>query len=180
MALVQPGPRLYEMGVVVIFLVKAFFLLTFVNCPNTGKEVDVQGNYSRAFVFVVGMEGYKSDDPNDPGGRTIWGISEKHHPEVVAKIWDMPADKAKKEAEKFYRAEYWNAVRGDDLPDGHDIMAFDAAVNQGPGFARSIVGLPLILQVAARMERYANSATWQHHGRGWIRRLLYLIREVSR
>ncbi len=46
------------------------------------------------------------------------------------------------EAAEIYRARYWNAIAGDDLPAGLDLATFDYAVNSGPSRAvQTIQGL---------------------------------------
>src|SRR5690606_3299953 len=47
----------------------------------------------------------------------------------------------------IYRGRYWNAVHGDDLPPGVDLVTFDAGVNTGP--ARGARWLQEALGVAA-------------------------------
>jgi hypothetical protein len=88
-------------------------------------------NFEKAFEFLMKYEGYKSNHKNDPGGRTIYGISEKYHPIVVNELWDLQPSIAKKNAKEFYKREYWDKVDGDDLPDKIDILVFDIFVNPG-------------------------------------------------
>lgn len=86
----------------------------------------MKDNFEKCLEFVLKWEGGFVNDPNDPGGRTIYGISEKAHPEVWAK--GVPTKEAAKE---IYKKEYWDKIKGDDLPDGLDLAVFDAAVNMG-------------------------------------------------
>jgi hypothetical protein len=88
-------------------------------------------NFEKAFEFLMKYEGYKSNHKNDPGGRTIYGISERYHPGVVKKLWDLPKDVALEEAKIFYKREYWNKIDGDDIQDKVDILLFDISVNPG-------------------------------------------------
>lgn len=39
-------------------------------------------NFDKAFELVVGVEGGYVNDPRDPGGRTIYGITERDHPDL--------------------------------------------------------------------------------------------------
>ena len=88
-------------------------------------------NYNKAFEFIMKWEGFKSEDPDDSGGRTIWGISERSHPETVKRLWNLPKAEAREEAKIFYKAEYWDYIEGDILDDGVDIFLFDVVVNMG-------------------------------------------------
>lgn len=82
-----------------------------------------------AFVLNVNVEGEYSDDPQDPGGETRFGISQQAHPAV-----DI-ANLTREEAVEIYRRSYWDACRCDEFPPALALALFDAAVNQGPAKA---------------------------------------------
>ena len=90
-------------------------------------------NRDRAIAHVLLMEcgpGHVDDgalhtDPNDPGGTTKYGISQRAFKKVdIAKL-------TRAEAEEIYDKVYWRAIRADDLQSGMDLFAFDFAVNAG-------------------------------------------------
>ena len=83
-------------------------------------------NFEKSLSFVLESEGGYSDNPADRGGPTKYGISQKNHPEEDIK--NMTIERAG----EIYRSDYWNPVRGDDLPAGVDYVVFDSAVNHGP------------------------------------------------
>ena len=96
----------------------------------------MRGNFDDALQITFGFEGGWSDNPNDPGGKTNYGItastfeSAKKAGLVRAKSVETIT---KADAESIYRAWYWDRCRCDDLPDGVDVMVFDCAVNCGVG-----------------------------------------------
>lgn len=96
----------------------------------------------------------------------------------------------------IYRRDYWDAVRGDDLPSGLDFVAFDAAVNSG--VSRSVRWLQAAVEARvdgiagpqtlaashaadpakaigsatdARMRFLRSLRTWRVFGTGWARRV---------
>lgn len=85
--------------------------------------------FDEAFVIVVGSEGGYVDNPNDPGKATNWGISSRSYPDLDIK--NLTIDHAK----VLYKKDYWDVVRGDELPPPLSLITFDAAVNNGPGRA---------------------------------------------
>lgn len=82
-------------------------------------------NWENCLSHTKISEGGYVNDPVDPGGETKYGISKRSYPDVDIKnlTWDKAA--------AIYKRDYWDAVRGDDLPSGVDLVAFDAAVNSG-------------------------------------------------
>lgn len=82
-----------------------------------------------AIKFVLEMEGGLTDDPNDPGGLTNFGISKKAYPNVDIRNLSV------EQASDIYRRDYWNACRCDEFPGLWAIAIFDMAVNQGVGKA---------------------------------------------
>lgn len=143
-----------------------------------------------ALDLVLDHEGGYVNDPEDPGGETIYGISRRAHPEA----WESGRPTKAKAAE-IYRSEYWDACRCDDLPSYIAIMVFDTAVNTGCAAAvrmlqsscgavvDGIIGPKTIAAannadpdsmlpefVANRVLRYASLKTWSRFGRGWTRR----------
>ena len=90
-------------------------------------------NFDKSLELVLAHEGGYVHHALDPGGRTNLGVTQR--------VWEQyvghPVDEAtmrsltKEMVSPLYRKEYWDAVRGDQLPSGADYLAFDFAVNAG-------------------------------------------------
>lgn len=99
--------------------------------------------------WTLAVEGGYVDHPSDPGGPTNMGITYRTlsawRRRLVTK--QDVRDLTREEALAIYKAQYWDAVRGDDLPDGLGYAVFDYGVNSGP--ARAIKDLQRSVGVAA-------------------------------
>lgn len=91
-------------------------------------------NFDASLALTLGYEGGWADNPRDPGGATMCGITQA--------VYDDDRDlrrlarqsvRASTEAERagIYRRRYWDAAHCDALPDGVDYALFDFAVNSG-------------------------------------------------
>lgn len=93
-----------------------------------------KGSFKIALDRVLQHEGGKVDDPQDPGGRTNQGVTQAVYSAYRKKIGSSPRDvfdMHPDERDEIYREQYWNAIKGDDLPVGLDYVVFDGAVNSG-------------------------------------------------
>ncbi|BAV46402.1 Uncharacterized protein MLTONO_1499 [Mesorhizobium loti] len=155
-------------------------------------------NFARALSLVLKSEGGWSDNPADPGGATMKGVTLANFRRYVK------ADASKADLRKIgddqvatvYRRFYWDAVLGAELPDGVDYAVFDFAVNSGPGraakYLQASVGVPqdgrigpatlaaararpagvVIDQLCdARLAFLKRLSTWATFGRGWSDRV---------
>lgn len=123
----------------------------------------MKANFNACMAHVFMSEGGYVDHPNDPGGATNMGITIK----TLAAYRAKPVTKAdvraltKAEASEIYRQNYWNAISGDYLPCGLDLVAFDAAVNSGPErgakWLQQAVGVPQDGRIGPRTIAAANS-----------------------
>lgn len=160
-------------------------------------------NFARALSAVLKHEGGYVDHPSDPGGATNLGITFA----VLQKWRGKPITKAdvkaltQDEAAAIYRANYWDRVRGDDLPAGVDYCVFDFAVNSGVSrsamYLQEIVGVapdgkigPLTLLAVAdwdsvtlieslcgkRMSFLKRLSTFPVFGKGWSARVTGVLR----
>lgn len=149
--------------------------------------------FEEAFDLLLGHEGGYSNNPRDPGGETMWGVTIAVAREngYKGRMVDLPREKAK----QIYRAKYWDAVHADKLPEAARFDLFDAAVNSGPDQAirwlqraarvadDGILGpitLAAVVQsgplIAARFngERLmfmTHLSRWRDFGKGWARRI---------
>ena len=155
-------------------------------------------SFDRAFGLVVGVEGGYVNDPNDPGGETIYGITKRDHPEVW--ITGHPTLAVAKE---IYQHSYWAPAHCGDLDWPLSMLVFDSAVNQGVGTAVKLLQKTLgtvqdgilgqntlraikgrdqaelcALYLADRAIRYTGTRNFDHFGRGWMKRLFKLAMEV--
>jgi lysozyme family protein len=114
--------------------------------------------FSRALTITLAHECGWSNHPQDPGGATMRGVTQR--------VYDAFRDRqgltratvrniTRAELETIYRRQYWDAVRGDDLPAGVDLAVFDFAVNSGT--ARAIRYLQRVL--GARQDGHLGEAT---------------------
>ena len=83
----------------------------------------MRDNFNKAFQLVIGLEGGYSNDPNDPGKETKFGISKRYNPEVD--VVNITLDQAK----AIYLKKYWIPSGCDDALYPLDICLFDGAVN---------------------------------------------------
>ncbi|SFJ54841.1 Lysozyme family protein [Bosea sp. OK403] len=91
--------------------------------------------FAKALKVVLVHEGGKVDHPKDPGGRTNQGVIQRVYDGYRARKGRPKRDvylMESAERDEIYRAQYWDAVRADDLPAGVDYVVFDGAVNSGP------------------------------------------------
>lgn len=150
--------------------------------------------FDDAFERLIGHEGTFSDHPSDPGGATMYGVTQR-----VARahgyqgdMRNLPLDTAKDIA----RAAYWDAVHAEDLPPAVRFDVFDAAYNSGVGQAakwlQRAAGVdddgdigPVTLAAAHAVDQYrllarfnghrlqffTDLGTWKDFGKGWARRV---------
>jgi lysozyme family protein len=109
----------------------------------TDKILTPQGRFDYAVTIVLEHEGGYSNDPDDPGGETNFGITETDLKEHMSHFTSFPSDVkdlTRIEAECFYKVVYWdkynyNAINS--LPIATKI--FDMAVNMGSHEAHELI-----------------------------------------
>lgn len=93
-------------------------------------------NREQAIALQIRLEGGYSDDPNDPGGATKYGITQTTLDAVrgrdlvaglPAKVRDLTPD----QAAAIYRTTDWAEIRGDELPETLAPLVLNVAVNMG-------------------------------------------------
>ena len=168
---------------------------------ESGSIVKMSANYDKAFSLVISAEGGYNNNPNDPGGETNFGISKRQYPDVDIKNLTLAGAKG------IYQRDYWNVIKGDQLPWPLCAFVFDCAVNQGcdstADFAaqkmlQNAFGLtqdgilgPATLSATGRSGkfqeakfmslralRYTKTNNFSTFGEGWLIRLFELSMEV--
>ena len=91
-------------------------------------------SFPKALSFVLMDEGGNDDDPQDHGGRTSRGITQREYDAwrtekglMKLDVWQAPQD----DINEIYHDEYWEPYC-DGFPSGVDYLYFDMAVNAGP------------------------------------------------
>lgn len=155
-------------------------------------------NWEQCFAFILKNEGGYVDNTKDPGGATNLGCTKTvwedwvGHPVTKDDIKALtPLD-----VMPLYKKRYWDAIKGDDLPDGVDYAVFDFAINSGAGKAaktlQSVLGVntdgqigPATLRALettnpreiatavceARLAFLQSLPTYATFGKGWSRRV---------
>jgi lysozyme family protein len=155
-------------------------------------------DFDRAFKMLIQHEGGFSNHSADPGGKTMFGITE-----AVARENGYTGDMRQlplATAQQIYRRQYWDAVRAEELPASVRYAVFDAAVNSGPrqairwlqravgakddgiigpqtlALVRSVNQEKLVRVVLAQRLRFMSTLpNWPAFSRGWARRIADLM-----
>lgn len=158
--------------------------------------------FETAVEFILKHEGGFQNDPEDTGnwtGRAVnsgelrgtnMGISAASYPNEDIK------NLTRERAIALYRRDFWDKCRCGELPDGMDLLVFDAAVNQGQALAArmlqkavrtkadGIIGpttitvttaagkAGIVAYAARRMYQYGLHPKFAHFGNGWSQRLM--------
>jgi lysozyme family protein len=94
----------------------------------------MKDNFERCLAEVLKHEGGWADHPKDPGGATMKGVTIGTFAQFKGRKVTKAELRSISDADlrAIYRRKYWDVVKGDDLPAGLDLVAFDGAVNSGP------------------------------------------------
>lgn len=155
-------------------------------------------NWDKCLELILHHEGGYVNHPKDPGGETNLGVTKRVYEE-----WGGTKDMKDLEVEDvapIYKKNYWDKLKGDDLPSGLDLCVFDFGVNAGPGraakYLQNMIGAtpdggigPMTLKALAvycdgegvkgaieeyqrrRQAYYEELSTFDTFGRGWTRRV---------
>lgn len=99
----------------------------------------ISAEFQHILVGLFRREGGYSNRKNDRGGETNLGITDRLDGKIDGKIdvdGDGVGDVAVKDltqeqAAQIYARDFWNPIRGGQLPPPLDMLTFDVAVNSG-------------------------------------------------
>lgn len=158
----------------------------------------MKANFEACLSEVLKHEGGWADHPKDPGGATMKGVTIGTFAQFKGRKVTKDELRAISDADlrAIYRRKYWDVVKGDDLPAGLDLVAFDAAVNSGPArgarWLQQALGIGVDGKIGPQTLAYARAAnvrlviedatkvrlsflrslrTWPTFGKGWQRRV---------
>jgi lysozyme family protein len=155
-------------------------------------------NYQKCLETILQHEGGYVNHPKDPGGETNLGVTKRVYEEWGG-TKDMK-DLLVEDVAPIYKKNYWDRVKGDDLPSGLDLCVFDFGVNAGTGRAAKYlqtmigtvadggIGPNTLKKVDEYVEKhglevtirdyqnrrqgyYESLSTFETFGRGWTRRV---------
>ena len=131
-------------------------------------------NFEAAFKIIIGLEGHLTNDLNDPGGFTVYGLSSRFNAGITA---ELTLDDAK----IIYLNRYWLPAGCDTAPFPFDICLFDGAVNPQRSGNREILDLhPENWQefLILRMNRYMQYSK-DIYVKGHLQRVVRLFNSIK-
>ena len=157
----------------------------------------MKSNFEECMARLLAHEGGYVWHAEDPGGETNFGVTRAVYEQYAGRqVMDGEMEGlTHDDVYPIYKENYWDRVRGDDLPSGVDWSVYDFCVNSGVSRSakalQRIIGVeqdggigPMTLQAVAEMEPadiieqmhhmrdgfYRSLSTFDTFGRGWIRR----------
>lgn len=137
-------------------------------------------NFNTSVNKVLGFEGGYVAKDGKSGAPANFGINQKANPDIDVK------NLTKDQAISVYKTRYWDAINGDQLPAKTAEIAFDAAVNQGPDYAKQLIaktGGDPVKMLQQRAQDYTNivknDPTQAQYLPSWMNRLNVLSQDVQ-
>lgn len=101
--------------------------------PSAVPVIATKGGFDVAFNWLIPQEGGYTNDPDDPGGETMYGIDTKDDKADwtalgVKSVRDLKLDQAK----IIYESKYWNGALCNKMDTPLAETHFNYAVNVGP------------------------------------------------
>jgi lysozyme family protein len=139
--------------------------------------------FETCHAITAAWEGGWSNHPADPGGKTMYGITEKrwHEYQDKLKMKRTPVcNVTKAQALTFYRSEFWQACGAPSLFAGVDLAVYDASVNSGVSRGRKWLlasagsndHSETVKRICrARLSFIQSLKIWKTFGKGWGRRV---------
>ena len=159
-------------------------------------------NFNKCLEIILHHEGGYVNHPKDPGGMTNMGVTKRVYEEWVGySVSENTMQNLKEEdVAPIYEKNYWDRIKGDQLPNGLDLCVFDFGIMVGPGraakYLQTLIGTkadggigPNTLaklkaytdkfNVKHAIEHYQNNrqkyyeglSTFKTFGKGWTRRV---------
>jgi lysozyme family protein len=132
--------------------------------------------FERAVNFTLKMEGGLSEDKDDPGGTTKYGISKRAYPNLNIKDLSLEGAKA------IYYKDYWLKSHCDEFQFPMNIVIFDAAVHHGVSRAKELLKNTktweeYLLKRIGFMTTCKNATKYM---KGWSRRVVALYEYIKK
>lgn len=94
-----------------------------------------KGNFNETMKLMLNLEGGKTDEKSDRGGRTNFGITQRTYNDWLKqnKLKSSDVFKISKDrALKIYRKQFWGVIKGDQLPHNVAKAIMSMALTDGP------------------------------------------------
>lgn len=98
------------------------------------SQINESSNFEYAVNIILQFEGGYVSDHRDPGGSTKYGITQAVYDAWLKNLNESSMDVilvTRSEAKDIYKSQYWDRIRGDELPKRLAICLFDFAVHSG-------------------------------------------------
>ncbi|CDZ67624.1 Secretion activator protein [Neorhizobium galegae bv. orientalis] len=158
------------------------------------------GEFEKSLAKVLVHEGGYVNHPDDPGGATNQGVTQRVYDDYRRSIDAKPQTVrllSNGERDSIYRMRYWALIKGDSLPPGISYVVFDGAANSGPSQsvkwlqralgvkADGLIGTEtlnavrahpnhdaLVAKIIALREKFLRALrTFKTFGKGWMSRI---------
>lgn len=98
-------------------------------------------NWDRCLTELLKIEGGYVNHPEDPGGRTNLGVTQRTWEAWVGRAVteEEMMSLTKEDVGPLYMANYWTPMKCSIMYSGLDFVLFDMAVNAGPGRTTKII-----------------------------------------